>query len=82
MEEKQIFYQKIKATLDAQTNEAHVAGLLALKDSINKQRVGVEQNLPPKTTSPGFWVFSSSEEDRAFLKALFYKMNIPYELTA
>lgn len=79
--EKQVFYQKVKETLDAQTSENHVAGLLALKDSVNKKRVGLEQNLSSKSTAQGFRVFPSCEEDRAFLQDLFYRMNIPYELT-
>jgi protein subunit release factor A len=81
VEDKQHFYQKITATLDGQTNEEHVAGLLEIKNSVNKLRVSLEQKLAPKT-SPGFRVFPNSDEDRAFLQALFYRMNIPYELTA
>ena len=38
VEEKQVFYQKIKATLDAQTSESRLNGLLALKDFVIKQR--------------------------------------------
>jgi len=81
VEEKQLFYQKITATLDGQTNEAHLAGLLELKDAVNRLRVSLAQKLPQKTSS-GFRVFPSSDEDRAFLQALFFRMNIPFELTA
>jgi hypothetical protein len=80
MEGKQVFYQKITATLDAQTSEARLTGLLALKDFVSKQRANLEQKLP-KGTSSGFRVFPTSEEDRAFLQSLFFRMNIPYELT-
>ncbi|MFN0035788.1 MAG: hypothetical protein ACKVUS_12025, partial [Saprospiraceae bacterium] len=81
VEGKQHFYQKITATLDAQTSEARLAGLFALKDSVSKQRAGIERNLSQKASS-GFRVFPPSEEDRAFLQALFFRMNIPYEMTA
>ena len=80
VEEKQVFYQKITATLDVQTSEARLTGLLALKDFVSKQRASLEQKLS-KETSSGFRVFPTSEEDRAFLQSLFFRMNIPYEMT-
>lgn len=80
-EEKQVFYQKITATLDVQTSEARLTGLLALKDFVSKQRASLEQKLS-KETSPNFRVFPTSEEDRAFLQSLFFRMNIPYKMTA
>jgi len=80
VEEKQVFYQKITSTLDAQSSEARLTGMLALKDFVSKQRASLEQKLS-KETSSGFRVFPISEEDRVFLQSLFYRMNIPYEMT-
>ncbi len=80
-EEKQLFYQKITATLEHQTSESRLAGLLALKESVSRQRTNIERKLSQKGYS-GFRVFPTSEEDRAFLQALFFRMNIPYEMTA
>ena len=81
VEEKQVFYQKITATLDAQTSEDRLTGLLALKNFVSKQRASLEQKIP-KEKAPVFRVFPTSEEDQAFLQALFFRMNIPYEMTA
>jgi|GEM_PF-2565398 len=80
VEEKQAFYQKITATLDTQTGETRLAGLLALKESVSKQRAIIERKLSQKEEA-GFRVFPTSEEDRAFLQALLFRMNIPYEMT-
>jgi len=81
VEEKQILYQKITSKLDAQSSEARLTGMLALKDFVSKQRASLEQKLS-KETSSGFRVFPASEEDRVFLQSLFFRMNIPYEMTA
>jgi thioester reductase-like protein len=80
VEEKQVFYQKIAAKLDSQTNEQRLAGLLALKNAVSKQRAKIEQ-LRAQQTSPALRIFPTSEEDRAFLQALFLRMNIPYEVS-
>jgi hypothetical protein len=80
VDERQVFYEKITATLDAQTSDARLTGLLALKDFVSKQRASLDLKLS-KEVSPSIRVFPTSEEDRAFLQSLFFRMNIPFELT-
>lgn len=80
-DEKRHFYQTLTSKLNTQSNEDRLEGLIALKEAVSNQHSNLLGESNQKAIS-GFQVYPASEEDQAFLQALFFRMNIPFKMTA